>query len=66
MTLVTTRAQALAEYAGVLANSIRYAAENVMGGVMRLFRFASDHIIIVAIVVAIFGFLLLRPRHTPR
>jgi hypothetical protein len=64
--IAITDSQALAEYVGTSLAGINRFAAAVGVGVRRLADFAADNMLMVAILVAVLGFLLLRPRHSPR
>ena len=66
MTLGVTSAQALAEYVGASLNFMGRMSSAAGRMVARAANFAGDNMLLVAIVVAIIGIVLLRPRHSPR
>jgi hypothetical protein len=66
MTLLAVVAQAATEYGAVASSWLAGAIADVQYVANRAFRYAVDHLLVVAAVVAVLGLLILRPRHTPR
>lgn len=66
MRIYALQDSALEEFALAGIALVRRIGIELAQAIVQVYQFAANNMLVVAIIVAIFGILLLRPRHSPR